>query len=103
MEEAYEAGTSKTGGLAPSRGRLQHRPADVDRQGADPALVRDTEQGVHAEHHWESDTPSYKIRVSLNGDKATIYFECHYIDPKTSTVMAVAGVDHKLQKSTGRG
>ena len=53
------------------------------------------------DHHWESDTPSYKIRVSLNGDKATIYFECHYIDPKTSTVMAVAGVDHKLQKING--
>ena len=53
------------------------------------------------EHHWESDTPSYKIRVSLNGDKATIYFECHYIDPKTSKVMAVAGVDHRLQKING--
>jgi ketosteroid isomerase-like protein len=53
-------------------------------------------------HHWESDTPSYKIRVSLNGDKATLYFECHYIDPKTSTVMAVAGVDHTLQKINGK-
>jgi hypothetical protein len=53
-------------------------------------------------HHWESDTPSYKIRVSLNGEKATLYFECHYIDPKTSTVMAVAGVDHTLQKIDGK-
>ena len=35
-------------------------------------------------HHWESDTPSYKIKVALNGDRATMYFECHYIDPKTS-------------------
>ena len=35
-------------------------------------------------HHWESDTPTYKIRIDLNGDKATLYFECHYIDPKTS-------------------
>ena len=32
-----------------SRCRLQHRPADADRQGADQALVRDGEQGVHAE------------------------------------------------------
>jgi len=52
-------------------------------------------------HHWESDTPSYKIRISLNGDKATMYFECHYIDPKTSKVVAVAGVDHRLQKING--
>lgn len=52
-------------------------------------------------HHWESDTPSYKIRISLHGDKATLYFECHYIDPKTSRVVAVAGVDHRLQKING--
>lgn len=53
-------------------------------------------------HHWESDTPTYKIRVSLNGDKATMYFECHYIDPKTSTVVAQAGVTHTLQKVNGQ-
>jgi hypothetical protein len=53
-------------------------------------------------HHWESDTPSYKIKVGLNGDKATLYFECHYIDPRTSMVMAVAGVDHTLQKINGK-
>jgi ketosteroid isomerase-like protein len=53
-------------------------------------------------HHWESDTPSYKMRISLNGDKATLYFECHYIDAKTSKVMAVAGVDHTLQKIGGK-
>jgi len=52
-------------------------------------------------HHWESDTPSYKIRTSLNGDKATIYFECHYVDPKTGQVVAVAGVTHTLQKING--
>src|SRR5579862_1405982 len=53
------------------------------------------------DHHWESDTPSYKIRISLNGDKATLYFECHYIDPKTSKVVALAGVTHTLQKING--
>lgn len=53
-------------------------------------------------HHWESDTPSYKIRVNLNGDMATMYFECHYIDPKTGKVVALAGVTHTLQKINGR-
>src|SRR5690348_8245975 len=53
-------------------------------------------------HHWESDTPSYKIRIDLNGDKATLYFECHYIDPKTSKVMSQAGVTHTLQKINGQ-
>jgi hypothetical protein len=53
-------------------------------------------------HHWESDTPSYKIKTTLAGDKATIYFECHYIDPKTSKVAGVAGVTHTLQKINGQ-
>jgi ketosteroid isomerase-like protein len=53
-------------------------------------------------HHWESDTPSYKIRISLNGDKATMYFECHYIDPATQKVAAWAGVTHTLQKIHGK-
>lgn len=52
-------------------------------------------------HHWESDTPSYKIRINLNGDKASMYFECHYVDPKTATIVAKAGVTHTLQKING--
>jgi hypothetical protein len=52
--------------------------------------------------HWESDTPSYKIRTDLNGDKATLYFECHYIDPKTKSVVSAAGVTHTLQKINGQ-
>jgi hypothetical protein len=53
-------------------------------------------------HHWESDTPSYKIKVHLTGDRATMYFECHYVDPATSKVTGVAGVTHTLQKINGR-
>jgi ketosteroid isomerase-like protein len=53
-------------------------------------------------HHWESDTPSYKLRINLNGDKATMYFECHYIDPKTGEVLGAAGVTHTLKKIDGR-
>ena len=49
-----------------------------------------------ANPHWESDTPSYKIKIDLNGDKATMYFECHYIDTKTSTVVAAGRRDAHL-------
>lgn len=52
--------------------------------------------------HWQSDTPSYKIKIHLNGDKATMYFECDYIDPKTDSVVASAGVTHDLQKLKGK-
>jgi hypothetical protein len=54
------------------------------------------------QNHWESDTPSYKIRITVNGSKATLYFECHYVDVKTGKVAAVVGVDHNLQKINGK-
>ena len=52
--------------------------------------------------HWESDTPSYKLRATVNGDKGTLYFECHYIDPATQKVVAYVGVDHNVQKINGK-
>ena len=60
-----------------------------------------TNKAFMANHHWESDTPSYKIRTRIDGDKATLYFECHYIDAATGKVVAVAGVTHTLQKIHG--
>jgi ketosteroid isomerase-like protein len=54
------------------------------------------------QHHWESDTPSYKIRTTVNGDRGTLYFECHYVDVKTGKVEAVVGVDHNVQKINGK-
>lgn len=53
--------------------------------------------------HWQSDTPSYKIRIHLNGDRATLYFECDYVQPgNPATVVASAGVTHTLQKVNGK-
>jgi hypothetical protein len=52
-------------------------------------------------NHWESDTPSYKIRATVNGDKGTLYFECHYVDPTTQKVVAFVGVQHEVQKING--
>jgi hypothetical protein len=54
------------------------------------------------QNDWESDTPSYKIRETVNGDKGTLYFECHYVDVKTGKVMSVIGVDHNLQRINGK-
>lgn len=54
------------------------------------------------QNHWVDDTPSYKIRITVNGDKATLYMQCHYIDVTTGKVMAVVGVDHNLQRINGK-
>jgi ketosteroid isomerase-like protein len=54
------------------------------------------------QNHWLSDTPAYKIRVTVNGDKGTLYFECHYIDTKTGKVAAVVGADQDVQRIDGK-
>jgi hypothetical protein len=53
-------------------------------------------------NHWVADTQTYKIRTTVNGDKGTLYFQCHFLDPKTNKVMAVLGVDHNVQKIDGK-
>ena len=54
------------------------------------------------QNHWVSDTPAYKIRITVNGDKGTLYFECHYIDVKTKKVALVVGADQNVQKINGK-
>jgi ketosteroid isomerase-like protein len=55
-----------------------------------------------AQNHWESDTPAYKIRITVNGDRGTLYFECHYIDVDTGKVAAAVGADQDVRKFNGR-
>jgi SnoaL-like protein len=53
-------------------------------------------------NHWVSDTPAYKIRTTVNGDKGTLYFECHYVDLKTGKLTKVVGADQDVQKIDGK-
>jgi hypothetical protein len=55
-----------------------------------------------AANHWVSDTPAYKIRITVNGDRGTLYFECHYIDVDTQKVAAAVGADQDVRKINGR-
>ena len=54
------------------------------------------------QNHWISDTAAYKIRTTVNGNKGTLYFECHYIDVDTGKVAAVVGAHQEVQKINGR-
>ncbi len=54
------------------------------------------------QNHWVSDTPAYKIRVTVNGDKGTLYFECHYVDANTHKVVAVVSADQDVARINGR-
>jgi uncharacterized protein (TIGR02246 family) len=53
-------------------------------------------------NHWLSDTPAYKIRTTVDGDRGTLYFECHYVDVDTGKVMAVVAADLDVAKINGR-
>ena len=38
----------------------------------------------------------------MNGDKGTLYFECHYVDVKTAKVVSVVAADQSVQKIEGK-
>jgi hypothetical protein len=54
------------------------------------------------ENNWVSETPAYKIRATVDGDKGTLYFECHYVDVATRTVKSVVGADQKVARINGK-
>ena len=54
------------------------------------------------QNHWESDTPAYKIRTTVNGNKGTLYFECHYVDVDTGKVATAVGADQEVRKINGK-
>jgi hypothetical protein len=53
-------------------------------------------------NHWVSETSSFKTRIRLNGEKATLDFVCHYVDIKTGKVASVVGFDQNLKKINGK-
>ena len=52
--------------------------------------------------NWISDTAAYKVRITVNGDRGTLFFECHYVEPKTGKVVAVTGADLDVARIDGR-
>jgi ketosteroid isomerase-like protein len=50
---------------------------------------------------WVSETPAYKVKATVNGDVGTLYFQCHYVDPKTRRVVLVVGADQNVKKVHG--
>jgi len=53
-------------------------------------------------NRWISDTPPYKVRITVNRDRGTLFFECHYIDAKTGKLAAVTAADGDVARINGR-
>ena len=51
---------------------------------------------------WISETIPYKVRMTVNGDRGTLYFECHYIDAKTGKLEKVTAADGDVARINGR-
>jgi len=50
---------------------------------------------------WISDHPAYKLEITVNGDRGTLHFECHYVDAKTSEVVSVTAADFDVARIDG--
>jgi hypothetical protein len=51
---------------------------------------------------WLSDHPAYKLRVTINGNRGTLHFECHFVDLRTQKVAAVTAADMDVARINGR-
>lgn len=51
--------------------------------------------------NWLSDHPAYKLKVTIDGDRGTLHFECHFIDVGTGKVAAVTAGNLDVAKIDG--
>jgi uncharacterized membrane protein len=51
---------------------------------------------------WVSDHPAYKVEITVNGDRGTLHFECHYVDYQTHEVALVTVADQDVARIDGR-
>ncbi len=54
------------------------------------------------QNHWAGYTPAYKIRIGVDGDRATLYFECLWVDVKTGQVKVHSYSDDVLARTGGK-
>jgi ketosteroid isomerase-like protein len=53
------------------------------------------------ETHWLSDHPAYKLKVTVDGDRGTLHFECHFIDVDTGKIAALTAGNLDVAKIDG--
>ena len=53
------------------------------------------------EHHWIGYTPAMRMHAEVEGDKATLYFECLWMDVDNNAIGAHSFSDMKLARAHG--
>jgi ketosteroid isomerase-like protein len=54
------------------------------------------------ENTWISDHPAYKLEITVNGDRGTLHFECHFVDVETGKVVATTAADLDVARIEGK-
>ena len=50
------------------------------------------------ETQWLSDHPAYKLKATVDGERGTLRFECHFVDVLTEKVAAVTAGNTDVAK-----
>ena len=53
-------------------------------------------------NNWISDHPAYKLEITVNGNRGTLHFECHFVDAETGKVAAVTAGDADVARIDGQ-
>jgi uncharacterized protein (TIGR02246 family) len=62
----------------------------------------ETSASFEPQNHWLSDHPAYKLEITVNGDRGTLHFECHYVDIETGEVVAATTADFDVARIDGK-
>ncbi|MGH2679929.1 MAG: YybH family protein [Actinomycetota bacterium] len=54
-----------------------------------------------ADNEWISDHPAYKLEITVNGDRGTLHFECHFVDAETGEVVSATAGDFDVAHIEG--
>ena len=54
------------------------------------------------ETRWLTTHPAYKMKVTIDGDRGTVHFECHFLDVKKKKVAAVTAGTADLARINNR-
>lgn len=91
MMSLWAANATFTGGGHSAVGRKQIRQFWLTKS-----------ENFKPDNTWISATIPYKVRITVNGDRGTLYFECHYIDAKTGKLEQVTAADGDVARINGR-
>ena len=84
-DATFNIGTRTLSGKAQIRNFFEHTAAPFQPQ-----------------NQWVAYTPAHRIRFNVNGDRATLYFECLYVDTKGKEIKVHTFSDDNLVRSGGK-